>query len=886
MTTRLAPKVGLGGKSLWAPEPIWPWHEFQLAQITKDDGTEKLGFRIVTSSDVGKSIYNVFNDNKVPCSLDDSDPDIGKEDIVYLYLDAGFYQRAKYLITNKIKQKITPLPPELAELLELAKQPPSKPKQDKKDVLTTGKTEAKKTNLPLAQDMKTDATKQDKKETPTTGKNQVKKTNLPLAQDMKTDDKKDVLTTGKTEAKKTNLPLSQDKKTITDDKKAQVKNDNKQSVKVQIKSDIKNSVKQPNQTLPKVSDSTDLKDEKKLLCPEEISVEMKSPSENVPDALWCKLKDYQRLGVLKFVKLAGRMYLADDPGLGKTLQAIVCASMFKHRWPVLVVCPSSVKSNWRNEFCRWLLGTGLVRDDVRIIESEADALRVLPNPTDADTAAANTAMSKIRAASGGSIKRKRKAPSKKPNKPAKENPLAPEGDAVKKEAAKVRAKIRKEALTKHLLTLPKPVHQVYIISYDLMIRPKVYARVSAKQFKVVISDESHFLRNSNAQRTISFMGLAHRAPHVLELSGTPGFCPEQIFSQIRALQPHLFPTYWIMPPPHINTQEKWRAAEPDLPCTFAGRWGDPRPEPTFAGKFTWAVNGGARLGELNAILKEFCLLKRTKDEVLKELPEKVRHPIHFEVPLAERQIIEQEMSLMKGLRQSQPQKYKQKFMAMFNDLPRIKMPAVKEYLTTMFSPGGEMGIDPKRKVLIFAHHKAMILAIEEIVKANHVGYIKITGDTPTVKRQTLVDEFQADPMVRVAILSITAAGFGLNLQAASLVIFAELLFSESSICQAEDRSHRLGQTAPVVTCRYLIAKGTLDEGLIRMLGRKTMSSALMIEGRRNTFAMKRAERLALVTDDPEEQIITDEQIEEDAWEELVENEAQLVEVVEGFLDQK
>ncbi|MDP2436417.1 MAG: C-terminal helicase domain-containing protein, partial [archaeon] len=66
------------------------------------------------------------------------------------------------------------------------------------------------------------------------------------------------------------------------------------------------------------------------------------------------------------------------------------------------------------------------------------------------------------------------------------------------------------------------------------------------------------------------------------------------------------------------------------------------------------------------------------------------------------------------------------------------------------------------------------------------------------------------PRCRVAILSITAAGTGLNFQTASLVIFAELSWTPGALLQAEDRAHRIGQTA-TVNVQYLFAPGTLDE---------------------------------------------------------------------------
>lgn len=90
--------------------------------------------------------------------------------------------------------------------------------------------------------------------------------------------------------------------------------------------------------------------------------------------------------------------------------------------------------------------------------------------------------------------------------------------------------------------------------------------------------------------------------------------------------------------------------------------------------------------------------------------------------------------------------------------------------------------------------------------------IRIDGATPSSTRQQLCDQFQEDPAVRLAILSLMAAGTGLTLTAASLVLFAELFFNPGVLLQAEDRAHRIGRARNFpVTVQYLLAKGTTDD---------------------------------------------------------------------------
>merc|ERR1712176_1197110 len=107
--------------------------------------------------------------------------------------------------------------------------------------------------------------------------------------------------------------------------------------------------------------------------------------------------------------------------------------------------------------------------------------------------------------------------------------------------------------------------------------------------------------------------------------------------------------------------------------------------------------------------------------------------------------------------------------------------------------------------------------------------VRIDGSTSAAQRPERVKRFQEMPSVRVALLSITAAGTGLTLTAAHMVVFAELYWVPGQLCQAEDRAHRIGQKSSV-TVQYLIAKDTLDECLYNALERKTASTSEILNG--------------------------------------------------------
>ena len=99
----------------------------------------------------------------------------------------------------------------------------------------------------------------------------------------------------------------------------------------------------------------------------------------------------------------------------------------------------------------------------------------------------------------------------------------------------------------------------------------------------------------------------------------------------------------------------------------------------------------------------------------------------------------------------------------------------------------------------------MIKGVESLLEKENVGYIKIDGSVASQARKVLVDKFQTQDKVKVAVLSITAASCGITLTAAHLVVFAELFWNPGILCQAEDRAHRIGQTDSVV-CQYLVAR--------------------------------------------------------------------------------
>jgi SWI/SNF-related matrix-associated actin-dependent regulator of chromatin subfamily A-like protein 1 len=96
----------------------------------------------------------------------------------------------------------------------------------------------------------------------------------------------------------------------------------------------------------------------------------------LPEHFLGKLHPFQVRGVLFALQREGRALIADEMGLGKTVQAIALASCYRGEWPLLVICPSSVRHQWVNELERWVQQPGITRAlDVQVVGSGREVLR-------------------------------------------------------------------------------------------------------------------------------------------------------------------------------------------------------------------------------------------------------------------------------------------------------------------------------------------------------------------------------------------------------------------------------------------------------------------------------------------------------------------------------
>ncbi|XP_070999458.1 DNA annealing helicase and endonuclease ZRANB3-like, partial [Oncorhynchus clarkii lewisi] len=355
--------------------------------------------------------------------------------------------------------------------------------------------------------------------------------------------------------------------------------------------------------------------------------------------------------------------------------------------------------------------------------------------------------------------------------------------------------------------------KVTVLGYGLLTtdaRPLVEA-LTRQRFNVVVVDESHYLKSRNAARSKILVPLIQNAKRAILLTGTPALGrPEELFMQIEALYPRMFGTWSDYAKQYCNAHYRF-----------------------FGNRRQWDCRGASHLEELHQRLSEI-MIRRLKAQVLPQLPPKIRQRIPFDLPkdaakeasgsLEEWERLMRTMGSGVSATDNPFTEVMGLVTRMYKQTAIAKAGAVKDYIKMLLET-------EKLKFLVFAHHLTMLQACTEAVIEAKASYIRIDGSVPSSERIHLVHQFQNDPETRVAVLSIQAAGQGLTFTAATHVVFAELYWNPGHVKQAEDRAHRIGQTASVHV-HYLIAKGTFDTVMWSMLNRKETVTGSTLNGKK------------------------------------------------------
>jgi len=334
---------------------------------------------------------------------------------------------------------------------------------------------------------------------------------------------------------------------------------------------------------------------------------------------------------------------------------------------------------------------------------------------------------------------------------------------------------------------------IVIINYDIL--KKWTQALQSINPEVIIFDESHSLKTKKAARSKAAKELAATVPHKILLTGTPVLNrPAELWHQLQIIDPFGYPDKRFF---------QWHKRYADAKQLHFGR------------KTVWDFTGASNIDELAASLKTI-MIRRTKEQVLPELPAKRRQTI--KIPIDNR------AEYKRADKEFVAWLTEQKGAEAAERASNVEQLAKIEYLRQIAVRGKmkqalawiENFMESGEKLVVFATHKETIHALE---REYGTMAVKIDGSVSSEKRQDAVDRFQNDPNVRLFIGNIQAAGVGITLTAASDVVFLELGWTPALHDQAEDRCHRIGQEN-AVNIYYLLAEATIDATISAMLESK------------------------------------------------------------------
>jgi SNF2 family DNA or RNA helicase len=239
----------------------------------------------------------------------------------------------------------------------------------------------------------------------------------------------------------------------------------------------------------------------------------------------------------------------------------------------------------------------------------------------------------------------------------------------------------------------------------------------------------------------------------------------------------------------------------------------------FESKFTTKAEGD--LEELKLLIKPF-LLRRTKNEVLKELPDKIEKKFIVEMTEVQKAVYKSYIKVVRGEMKNNSEGK----IEIFSYLTRLRQICLDPSLVIDDYKGGsgklkiamkliEKHINSQGKVLLFSQFTSVLKNIGENLKEKGISYFYLDGKTKSKDRIKLVDEFNNSCEKKVFLISLKAGGTGLNLTSANLVIHFDPWWNPAVEDQATDRAHRIGQRN-VVEVIKLVAKGTIEEKIIML----------------------------------------------------------------------
>jgi SWI/SNF-related matrix-associated actin-dependent regulator 1 of chromatin subfamily A len=465
---------------------------------------------------------------------------------------------------------------------------------------------------------------------------------------------------------------------------------------------------------------------------------------------------FQKEGVKIMLDSPGNILLADEMGLGKTVQGALYLKYKKDSLPALIISPASLKENWKKEIKTWTGKNSYIIDGRKPERISQEFLAKYP-------------VLIINYDILG-----------QDNKEDKEfqNKLKAKIKKLKERVLLVKENEKKQHIN-------QKIYMYQSVKRNFKIRVEGWCDVlSQLNFKTIIGDEIQYISGIDTIRTRATQKISFSIPDSKKIfiSGTP--------YETKTLQ--FFPCLNILDNKHFSNEYRYKMKYCD-------------PEKT---RFGWKFDGLSNAEELHRIISKF-MIRRLKKDVLKDLPPKVRSVIPMKIKPSDRKMydrIDGELALaIINKEKNALSKLEALKQASFQAKKESMIQWIKDYL------------EINDKLVVFIWHRESCEILEKEFKGICVS---ITGDTPSKKRDSIKEEFQNNPKIKLFIGQIKSAGVGLTLVASKAVAFLEFGSTAPGMEQAEDRVHRIGQKADSVLAYYLTMENSIDEQIMKVLNRR------------------------------------------------------------------
>lgn len=374
-----------------------------------------------------------------------------------------------------------------------------------------------------------------------------------------------------------------------------------------------------------------------------------------------------------------------------------------------------------------------------------------------------------------------------------------------------------------------------IVNYDIVAKEENRAKIKAFGFETVILDEAHYIKSSKSQRTKATLKIIKGAKRKYLLTGTPIMNrPEELYTLLQAIDHPLGASWYNFVLKYCGAY--WRKFRKKKFNPYTGR------EEYMEVKFL-DTNGASNLQDLSTKIKD-SYLRRTKSELGSSLPAKVISTVLVEMEKEDRKKYEQAWNEYMEYLENNPVVFSDmdelekeekieniKQARHLVELQKLKQVASQAKLDRIIEDTLNI-VEQGEKVIIFTQYTSTLEELKKRLRAEKIKIVSLSGSDDQNARQLSIDGFQQDDSVKVFIGNIKAAGVGITLTQANTVIFSDLEWTPALHEQAEDRAHRIGQTEQV-NVYYYVAKDTIEEDIIALLGKKNQIIQTILEGQKD-----------------------------------------------------